>query len=71
MSKLKDSVGAVVGFFTNVVAESKKASWPTRQELMQSTVVVLVSILLLGLFVGVCDQVLLGLLRLLVRTGGS
>ncbi|MCE9614144.1 MAG: preprotein translocase subunit SecE [Lentisphaerae bacterium] len=71
MSKLKDTVAAFVGFVTDVVAETKKASWPTRQELLSSTVVVIVSLSLLGLFVGLSDRILIFLLSLLTGTRGS
>jgi preprotein translocase subunit SecE len=37
--------------YTNIVAELKKCTWPTRQELTESTMVVLVSVLLLSLYV--------------------
>ena len=69
MSKLKDSMGTVVTFFNNVIAETNKASWPTRQELYSSTVVVIVSVLLLSFFVGFSDKLLVLLLRLLTGAG--
>lgn len=71
MSKLKSAVTAVVTFAGNVAGETKKASWPTRQELFSSTVVVIVSVLLLSLFVGVSDWILTTLLKVLTRAGGS
>ena len=45
-------------FVSQVKTEMKKVSWPTRDELMSSTLVVLVSTLLLALFIGICDLVL-------------
>ena len=51
------SLQSVKGFFSDVIAEVKKTTWPAREELMQSTVVVLLSILLLGVFVAVSDKV--------------
>ena len=45
-------------FMGEVVAELKKCAWPTRPELFDSTVVVIVSVLLLAGFVAVCDVVL-------------
>jgi preprotein translocase subunit SecE len=35
-----------------------KVSWPSRDELISSTIVVLVSSLLLAVFIGVCDLIL-------------
>lgn len=71
MRTLKESLAAVGGFFADVVAETKKASWPSRQELFSSTVVVIVSLVLLGIFVGVSDKILILVLRLLTGAGGS
>ena len=42
-------------FFGEMVAELQKASWPTRQELWDSTVVVIVASALLGLFTSITD----------------
>jgi preprotein translocase subunit SecE len=42
-------------FFGEMIAELQKAAWPTRQELWDSTVVVLVACLLLGLFTSISD----------------
>jgi preprotein translocase subunit SecE len=42
-------------FFGELVAELQKASWPTREELKDSTIVVLVACLLLGLFTSIAD----------------
>ena len=48
----------VQGFLGEVVAELKKVSWSTRRELIDSTLIVIFSTLILGLFVGVIDIVL-------------
>jgi preprotein translocase subunit SecE len=42
-------------FFGEMYTELQKASWPTRQELWDSTVVVIVASLLLGLFTSISD----------------
>ena len=57
------------GFVEEVVSETKKTTWPERQELLESTVVVIVLVLLLAVFVGVSDKVLVGLLKLLITPG--
>jgi preprotein translocase SecE subunit len=38
--------------------ESTKVSWPTRNELRDSTVVVIVTVLIVSLFIGIVDRVL-------------
>ena len=42
-------------FFVELVGELQKASWPTKGELKDSTIVVIVACLLLGLFTGISD----------------
>jgi preprotein translocase subunit SecE len=49
-------------FFIDVKVEFGKVSWPTREELVQSTVVVVVVSLLVTAFIGLVD---LGLNRLI------
>ena len=57
----------VQGFVTEVWAELKKSSWPTRRELVDSTIVVIVTILILGIFVALADLVFLRIVALLTR----
>ena len=45
-------------FFKDVRAESAKVSWPTRRELRDSTIVVIVTVIIVTAFVGVVDRVL-------------
>ncbi len=54
-------------FFGEMVAELQKASWPTRQELWDSTVVVIVASALLGLFTSIADFSLYQFLDLFTR----
>ena len=42
-------------FIGEVLAEMKKVSWSTRRELVDSTLIVILSSFLLGMFVGVID----------------
>ena len=63
MSKWTESIGGLRVFFSDVNAELKKCAWPTRPELFDSTVVVILSVALLGGFVAVCDLLLRELLR--------
>lgn len=43
-------------FVTEVVAEMKKVSWPTRTELLQATVVVIIAVAIMAAFLGLADQ---------------
>ena len=47
-----------VGFFNDVKLEMGKVSWSTRDELIGSTIVVIVSLAILSMFIGICDVVL-------------
>jgi preprotein translocase subunit SecE len=44
-------------FCAEVVTELKKSAWPTRSELVDSTLVVLVTVIILGIFVSAADVV--------------
>ena len=48
-------IGNVQKFIGEVVAEMKKVSWTTRRELVDSTLIVILSSFLLGIFVGIID----------------
>jgi len=45
-------------FLKEIKLEMTKVSWPTRDELIGSTVIVLVSLAILSAFIGACDLVL-------------
>ena len=45
-------------FLKDVTVEAGKVSWPTRDELRDSTGVVIVTVLLVAAFIGIVDQVL-------------
>ena len=48
-------ISKVKKFISEVIAEMKKVSWTTRGELVDSTLIVIFSSFLLGIFVGVID----------------
>lgn len=43
-------------YLKDVRSELTKVSWPTREELRDSTVVVIVTVLLVAAFIGIVDQ---------------
>ncbi len=57
----------VSSFTLDVSKELKQVSWPTRDELIGSALVVFVGVLLLASFIGVCDFILSQAARLLLR----
>ncbi|MFA5063252.1 MAG: preprotein translocase subunit SecE [Candidatus Omnitrophota bacterium] len=56
-----------VNFIKEVKAELGKVAWSTREELLASTLVVIVVTLILGIFIGVLDIFLSKLLSLLFK----
>jgi len=60
-------INKVTTFFTEVRAEMQKVTWPTREELIGSTSVVLMTMLILSAFIGIMDFIMSGLLRIILR----
>ena len=54
-------------FAKDVRSESSKVSWPTRSELRDSTVVVIVAVLIVMVFVGIIDRILSWAVGLMFR----
>ena len=52
---MKNPFRSIRIFWKETVNELKKASWPTIKELRDSTIVVLIAVLLLGAFIGIAD----------------
>lgn len=60
-------IGSIREFIRETQQELKKVSWPTREELLGSTWVVIVTTFLLAAFIGVIDFFLSILMRFLIR----
>ena len=63
-------VQRVRSFVSEVKSEMAKVSWPTRTELVGSTTVVFVSVILLAIFIGSCDFLLSKFIPSTTRWGG-
>jgi len=59
--------GRVGGFFSEAKQELGKVNWPSRQEVMGSTVLVIVVTLIVAAFIFVIDMVLSFLIRFIIR----
>ena len=53
-------------FLGEIVAEMKKVTWPTREELKESTRLVIIATFVVTLFVGLVDQLLTLIIRRLL-----
>ena len=67
MNKLSEGVANLKTFFEEVKVELFKCAWPTRKELFGQSLVVIISVIILGAFVGLCDLVNMGLLRFIIH----
>ena len=63
--KIGETIDKISSFIYEVGEELKKSAWPTRSELIESTVVVIVSVIVLAVFVGICDLVLMRVLKII------
>jgi preprotein translocase subunit SecE len=57
-------------FVADARMEVRKVVWPTRQETLQTTLVVMVMVLIVGIVLWLFDMVLMGILRFLTGQGG-
>jgi preprotein translocase subunit SecE len=64
---MKNPFSSIRIFTVEMIDELKKASWPTRMELRDSTVVVIVAAVLLGLFTSIGDFALYQVVDLFTR----
>ena len=67
MGKIRDNVSGFKRFFEEVQAEMKKCAWPSKPELVESTIVVIVATLLFGAFVGISDFGLIRFMGWIIR----
>ena len=57
---------ALVGFGRDARAEVRKVVWPTTQETVQTTLMVLVAVILIGIFLWLIDMILQELVQILI-----
>ena len=55
-------------FFKDIKLEMLKVSWPSKDELMGSTVIVIVSLTILSVFIGICDVLLSKIVNIIMTT---
>ena len=71
--KLKDWFERAKQFYLDVRGEMKKVSWPGKQEVIGTTVVVVVAVIFFGAYLGLVDAILAkgldGILKYFSGTG--
>jgi preprotein translocase subunit SecE len=69
MEKVKEFWQLTLQFFREVKVELQKVTFPTRQETMGSTIVVLVLTMIMGIYLGLSDWVLARIVQMLLQVG--
>ena len=54
-------------FIAEVIVELKKSAWPTRKELVDSSLVVILTVVILGMFVASADIIIGRIVAMLTR----
>jgi preprotein translocase subunit SecE len=65
MNTVKQGMRRLGAFLGEVAVEFRRIAWPARQELIESTVVVISFIVLLAVVVLVCDRAIQSILQLI------
>ena len=55
MAEKAKKQNAIQRYFSETTGELRKVSWPTRQEAVQLTIIVLVVMVFMGVFLGLVD----------------
>ncbi|MDA3868617.1 MAG: preprotein translocase subunit SecE [Gammaproteobacteria bacterium] len=61
---------SIVGFGRAARGEVRKVVWPTRQETIQTTMMVIVAVIILGIFLWFIDMMLVSAVQYLTGQGG-
>ena len=69
MDKIKLFLEVTAQFFREVKVELQKVTFPTRQETVGSTVVVLVLTVIISLYLGLSDWLLARIVQMLLQVG--
>jgi preprotein translocase subunit SecE len=57
----------ISSFINEVTVELKKVSWPTRSELIGSTIVVIISVAVMAIFIGICDFIFSKAVHMIIK----
>jgi preprotein translocase subunit SecE len=58
-------------FFNDVYVEMQKVAWPSKEELIGSTTVVIIMSVTMAVFIGVVDRALNFIVNTLIKLAGS
>lgn len=57
----------IINFFTDIVKEMEKVTWPSREELVESTKIVIIVTLVIAVFAWVVDFAVSEILKMILR----
>jgi preprotein translocase subunit SecE len=57
----------IINFFTDIVKEMEKVTWPSREELMESTKIVIIVTLVIAAFAWVVDFAVSEILKVILK----
>jgi preprotein translocase subunit SecE len=57
----------IINFFTDIVKEMDKVTWPSREELMESTKIVIIVTLVIAAFAWIVDFAVSEILKVILR----
>jgi preprotein translocase subunit SecE len=66
--KIKDIWFRIKTFFVEVNAETKKVTWPTFKEVRDTTIVVIIAVIIFGFFLYLVDLALGAIIKYLFKT---
>ena len=58
----------IANFLREVKIELGKVTWSTKSELISSTAVVIISVIMLAVFIAICDFILLRFINLILKS---
>lgn len=67
LEKVKGTWSGIRTYVTEVKAESKKVTWPTKKEVRDTTIVVIIAVFIFGIYLYLVDLVLLTVLDRLMK----
>ncbi len=54
-------------FITDAIDELKKVSWPSKEDVQNSTIVIIIVTLILAIFLGAVDKIITIVMRMLIK----
>jgi preprotein translocase subunit SecE len=66
LTGIKGIIEKIIQFFREVRIEIKKISWPSRNETIASTSIVIIIVLVIGLFLGMVDVGLARIIKIIL-----